>query len=355
MKLIGDPYWVHGPLVFGPRTLVTRLVRDFEKARPVFAAMRKDQETKLIGPRLAKVLGETVLLLCNGTPTGWVPMKNGGVLLRPLSKLGNRKAESYVVPETLDDVLIVGEDWALFDSVSGATEDDPHRKLRGKKLLSIPLAPGRYRVQHNTPAQLALLKYEAVRLMLEGADAPAVTRVKEKPGFPVDADIKKRAKSLRFITSEGGPFVGLPVASVAKWGGVEGVEGDTDYDRICNTRGLILGKDEGIIIPAPDSTALLPTDDGVVFVHWVGADSAVDLVAALPHAKRWKRFRKPFCTSGPLVLFDSVCTGRKLRKKERLDVPLKPGLYDIDTIEVQGKVEGGGEVMAGFTRLTRRR
>ena len=354
MTLIGNPYWHHGPLVFGPRELAERFARDFAGAKPVFAAMRKAEVSKLLGPKVAEVLGVTVLLLRYGTPTRWVPMASGGVFLRPQRKLGNRKPESYVVPTTLRAKLDVGDDWVLFDSVSGAEGETADAAKRARDRLPVPLTPGRYIVEHSVPAPLFELEYEAVRLRPEGEAAPAVSPVKKKPGFAVDAATKKQAKALRFIESDGGPFVGLPVASVPQWRGCQGKEGETDYDRVCDARNYVLGKSEGLVLPEPNNTAVLPFEGGVVFVHWVGADDAVDLLAALPHAKRWKRSKVPFEAPGPLVLFDSGEVGRSLGKRNRLEVPLEKGTYDIDTIEVQGEVEGGGEVMAGFTRLTRR-
>jgi hypothetical protein len=101
-------------------------------------------------------------------------------------------------------------------------------------------------------------------------------------------------------------------------------------------------------------TAILPTDEGVVFVRWVGADQALDLVAALPFAKRWKRSKQVFVAKGPLVLFDAGLEGRKLGKRAQLPVPLRKGEYSIEHTEVDGWVQGGREVMAGFIRLRRR-
>ncbi len=356
MRLVGNQYWVHGPLVFAPATLAERVAREFANANPVFKALRQQEATELVGPQIASLFGTKSLLLPGGTPTGWVPMDGGGVLLRPHKKLRQRKPESFVVSEKLADVLEVGSDWVLFDSASEAQDGSAEAQAR-TNALPVPLAPGRYVVEYSTPAPLYMLEYSAVRLLLEGAAAPVAVKPRTKSGFAVDAAMKKQAKALRFLESEGGPFVALPVVSLPQWRGIEPSErkgGESDYDRVCNARGNVLGKSEGLILPAPDSTAVLATESGVVFVHWVGADSAVDLLAALPHAKRWKRSKTPFETEGPLALIDSGDAGRRLGKSRQLEVPLTKGVYDIDTIEVQGKVEGGGEVMAGFTRLTRR-
>ena len=208
MKLIGDAYWVHGPLVFGPRELAARFAKEFARAKPIFAAMNKAEATKLVGPKVGDLPGVRVLFLRNGTPTGWIPMENGALFLRPLRKLGNRKPESYVVPTVLKEKLEVGDDWVLFDSVSGAVAEAEYLAKRAKDRLAIPLAPGTYVVEHSVPAPLYQLEYSAVRLRIDGASAPAVTTVKKKAAFRVDAETKKLAKSLRFIESEGGPVRG---------------------------------------------------------------------------------------------------------------------------------------------------
>lgn len=356
--MIGNEYWVYGPLVFGPRSLAARFARDFEKTKQVFDALEKEQSKKLVGPRLAKVLGVEVLLLPSGTPTGWLPMANGGVFVRPIRKLeGKRPAASFVVPEKLPRSLEVGADWVLFDAVAGATAEYPkYFDKRAKDLLPVPLAPGRYLVEHSTPLPYAQLEYAAVRLRLEGTDAPAAVEVKRPAPFAIDAATKKQAKALHFIETEGGPLLALPAKALATWKGIgDGkMDGKSDYERACVNRGFILGKNEGLVLQEPESTALVTTKEGVVFVRWVGADKAVDLLAALPHAKKWKREKKALEVAGPLVLFDATLEGKKLGKRQRLDVPLKKGRYDIEWTEVDGVVEGGREVMAGFVRLTRR-
>jgi hypothetical protein len=351
-KLVGDPYWVHGPLLFAPVSLAARFAAEFESVQPIFAAMREAEAEQLLTPTIIELFDTRVLVLPGGTPTQWLAMPSGGVFLRPLRKLGRLEPESFVVPHELPDALEIGDDWVLFDSVSGA-EAPPYTKLRAKHRLPIPLAPGRYVVEHSTAAPLHQLEYAAIRLRLAGASVPETVPV-ARVEFPIDAQTRKLAKSLRFIETEGGPFVALPTRAVVKWTGVGEGDDDDDYERACSVRGFVLGESEALVLSEPDPTAILPTDEGVVFVRWVGADQALDLVAALPFAKRWKRSKQVFVAKGPLVLFDAGLEGRKLGKRAQLPVPLRKGEYSIEHTEVDGWVQGGREVMAGFIRLRRR-
>lgn len=350
-KSIGDPYWIHGPLVFGPAKLAERFACDYEQVREVFAAMREAEANTLPSPSIVELFGAPVLILPGGTPTHFVALGGGGVFVRPHKQLGRRKPESFEVDHELASELVVGEDWQLFDSMSGA--EGKQASVRAKARLDVPLAPGRYRVEHNTPAPLHQLEYSALRLLPVGATKPTTVPVVRKE-FPIDAAMRKLAKTLRFLETEGGPFVALPERALAKWTGVgDEDDEDDDYERACSARGFVLGEQEGLVLDEPDSTAVLPTDEGVVFLRWVGADRAVDLLAALPHAKRWKKSKPTFRAKGPLVLFDAALEGRKLGKRKRLDVPLRKGEYVIEWTEVEGVTEGGHEVMAGFVRLRR--
>jgi hypothetical protein len=347
---IGDDWWVHGPLIYGPKTLADRVAGEWTQVEGPLATLREAGNVAVQGPSIVELLGTPVLVLPLGTPTHFVALGQGGVLVRPHRKLGRRKPESFEVPLELGE-LEVGEGWQLFDAMLGATGE--LAAARAQARLDIPLAPGRHRVEHSKPAPLHELEYSAIRLLPVGAATPATLPVVRK-AFPVDAEMRKLAKTLRFLDTEGGPFVALPERALAKWTGVSDEDDeDDDYERACSNRGFVLGEHEGLVLDSPDATAVLPTDEGVVFLRWLGADRAVDLLAALPFAKRWKKSKKTFVAKGPLVLFDAALAGRRLGKRKRLDVPLRRGEYAIDWTEVDGVVEGGHAVMAVFVRLRR--
>lgn len=162
MDTIGDAYHVHGPLVVAPEAVAAQVVTSFAKAKAPLAAIRRAEQTALVGPRLATLFGERVLLLPSGTPTRVLPFEGGVVLVRSLRPLRSLKPASYPATEHLGP-FSVDEPLVLFDSVAGADLDwrgsadlrQRYLKLRAARLLPLPLEPGPHEVFFSPPAPLS--------------------------------------------------------------------------------------------------------------------------------------------------------------------------------------------------------
>lgn len=351
-KLIGDPYWVHGPLVVASRTVARRFAKDFAEVKAAITRYVRRGDKELLHPQTMKLFGEEVLLLPHGSPTEWLPLGAGGVLHRPHRKK-KLDPKTAVVPERLAKPITLAADAVLFDAVSQAPAGHATEKARARDVLPLGLPPGRYTVEYSTPAQLALIPYSAVRLWPEHAAPARTVAAKPDPSFAVTAEMKKQARALRFVDSEGGPLVMLPAALVPRWTGATGTA--DDYERACAVRKNLFayGGRDALALAEPTATAFLATKDGGVLVRWLGADAAVDLLATLPHVKKWKRSKETLDIAGPMVLFGAERAGKRLPKTARCEIDLKKGTYALDMAELEGKTDTGHEVMGQFVRLTR--
>ena len=161
----------------------------------------------------------------------------------------------------------------------------------------------------------------------------------------------KKMVALKYVESEGGPFILVPVERKKDWEGA----GD-DYDRATSfgsgTGVIEVGAGKALILGNADVTAFMPLADGGVFVQRVYGDEDEDVIAAVEKAVAatdWTATGQTFDTgTGKLVLFDAACTYEDSDKGERLPVTLPPGAYAIST---RAAKSDDGEVEVGLVRL----
>jgi hypothetical protein len=363
-----------------------RLRTRFSSLAPVFKDVgRRSQKTPLGAPLLAKIAGSSALMLPMGTPTTWFPLdKQSGILAR-YWKVSEPFAENFhkipfspwAVPEEqwqrLDFTLDVDATCCLCDSVSHDVDSDESNALRAKDRLRLKLPAGTYVVER-VASYFARRhdELDLIRLRPEGHAAAAPKRAPKPPplesAVPLSAASRAVGKQLRFIDTEGGPFVAVPRRALAAWFGTNDADGEyayekqpTDYDRACQGNGarvLRVAKEEALVLDGPSSTAFLPERRGGVFITWEGADRASDLVQALGAVKQWKRLRSEFhFAGGALVVFDSASDGRELgRRDPQLEVRLAKGSYRLETGTALIDVADGKAVRTAngsYVRLTR--
>lgn len=171
---------------------------------------------------------------------------------------------------------------------------------------------------------------EDLRKACRGAPADrCVTGRRQTARMNDTRDAANHASGLTWVKSMGGPLIAVPVSALHQWGGCteDGmIVGDTDqpddYDRACAVEGyaevislgvggnafaLVLGDE-------PATTCYLPEQR--IFLRWLAADSATDLLAAAGAALRDPATRWEDCghwdTDGPAVLMDSAWAGKEL-------------------------------------------
>lgn len=160
---------------------------------------------------------------------------------------------------------------------------------------------------------------------------------------------------MRWISSEGGPFLLLEEQNLDMWGGViELITGPpalnswspggkpTDYDRACSVEGYIgliaIGAEQGIVFgDEPMQTTWMPcqAESGGMVVRWIFGKSESEFLHWIDKVPKAifrsdgsfgiKRHR--------LLLFDSAVAGCNVKKRpdEYLLIDLEPGLYEIET------------------------
>jgi hypothetical protein len=167
---------------------------------------------------------------------------------------------------------------------------------------------------------------------------------------------------MRWIESNGGPFVLVADDMLNDWRGVEGPSGrepdsvDTDYDRACavteyveaipcgSSRVLVLGDE-------PFRTSWRPQPFGGDIVRWVYSDSEQSIVAALETGAVDAALEKSGIqfaagASGTLWLFDAARPGKEVGA-DALRIEVGPRVLEVTT----GLVDAGEEVRFLVHRL----
>jgi hypothetical protein len=195
----------------------------------------------------------------------------------------------------------------------------------------VPLAVGRYDVhvaEHVTGERTSM---DFVRLTPAGKTASAP---KAPPLDPARAKLAREAAKVRFIDSEGGPFVALPPSLRKAWHGAKDFDsGTSDYGRACAIEGaggalIGIGDGHGVVVAGPESATAFEIDGAWLFVT---QHDARDPVAAYEAArtvpeKSWKRVKGTLTIpSGGLELRDASAIGRT----PTLKVPVRSGTYEV--------------------------
>jgi hypothetical protein len=171
------------------------------------------------------------------------------------------------------------------------------------------------------------------------------------------------AKSrLKYVETEGGPFVLLPLELKTAWKGTgdddEEDEGESDYDRaeafLSSVGVLDVGKGKALILGEAEVTGFRPLEDGGVFVQKVFGDEPADVDAAVDAALasgKWKVTKHvlPIEGKGKLALFDAAYAYADADSDEVLKLTLAPATYGIETARAKTK-----DVEAGLVRLRRK-
>lgn len=169
-----------------------------------------------------------------------------------------------------------------------------------------------------------------------------------------------RKAPLRYVETEGGPFILLPLELKKAWKGTgddEDGDAETDYDRaeefLSKVGVLAVGAGQALILGEAEVTAFRATEEGGVFVQKVYGDEPAEVTAALDAAlasSRWKATKRPFTVEGKgkLALFDSAYAYEDAESDEVLKVTLAPGSYTVETARAKTK-----NVELGLVRLRR--
>lgn len=367
-KKLGAYYWASGPVCLGSAKLAAAVQARDSK---LLSALQARAAT----PGVYRLLGEaTVVFGGDNAPCRWLQGPDGGVLVR---------AQGHVTPSQLDTVLgytpeqVPAGGWtlaALKLTLTGAAERcflDPWAQHAAKKPpppVAVSLAAGRWEIDHAVVGSPPLAA-ELFRFRRAGQVAVEPAEVKPTPGPPtltLEPATQQAAHGLRFVESEGGPILVLPLAALPSWRGIcndrgQPVYGEepTDYDRACAARGPIL-KLAGVeaLLLDQESTAFFRASDEVSYLlRWIGADAGAHVLQAALSAppSAWKSSRKTFtlASEGGVAIIDSAEYGPKLKRPARGD--LAPGRYRIDVMtEFCGEIlDKGGRhgLMASALRL----
>ena len=190
----------------------------------------------------------------------------------------------------------------------------------------VPLAPGDYDVhvaEHVTGERASI---DLVRLTPSGKKASAP---EAKPIDPAAVALSREAAKLRWIDSEGGPFVALPPGLRSAWHGAKGFGEDaSDYERACaieEAGGALIAVGDGhaLVVPGPESATAFEADGAWLLVTQHAArdpGQAYAAARAVPE-KSWKRLKaKLSLPAGGLELRDASAIGRT----PSLKVPVPP-------------------------------
>lgn len=165
-------------------------------------------------------------------------------------------------------------------------------------------------------------------------------------------------RTLKYVETEGGPFVLLPKELVKRWRGVGDEDEETDYDRaneFLSSLGVLdVGDGQALVLGEAEVTAFMAAPDGGVFVQRVYGDDDAAVVAAVEKAcasGRWKTRPHTLAVtgSGKLLLFDAAYAYADVDKDEVLRIALAPGTYTLQTRRVSSEA-----IEVGLVRLCRR-
>lgn len=169
---------------------------------------------------------------------------------------------------------------------------------------------------------------------------------------------------MTWVNSGGGPLIVIPSEVAHHWRGDgklglhngdlsmvwDTVRKHTDYGRACGVADYLgvleVGPGECLVLgDEPMLTTILPTNDGVLIVRWMYAESEEEVLRAaqsLPEDIWEAMSHQVYVGGGGLVLFDSAYPGDDLPSTcddgasvPWMKVPVPMGTYEVDTADYQ--------------------
>jgi hypothetical protein len=385
-RWIGEYFWTHGPHVLGTPAACKAIAASLSEAdrKKLVAAEKKAKPIAKV-----TIAGHDLYVLAGSHHTRFIPIDAKSVVVFRLTSHANEfsgeldKAMAYDPGWTTEpwattklalDVPKAG--LVLFDSIAQHPEA-PQNAKRGKASLALPLpSTAGYVVEHiakqafgpkkRHSAELYYLHPKGHRPALVGSTAEP----EAPPALVVAKDVAKAAKALKFVETEGGPFVFMPARVAKQWWGVCNEAGDpvygeepTHYDRACDAKGSVpllkVGDAKALVLRSPDPAALHALENGVLIVRWIGADHAAAVLAPAVGPGKFKATRQKVESRGePWLLFDATRDGRDVPAKLVAKVGVPKGTYAIEemdewsgTISLAGKTS---DAMTSAIRLVRR-
>ena len=152
------------------------------------------------------------------------------------------------------------------------------------------------------------------------------------------------SSKIKWISSDGGPYVLASISSASNWLGQYGScikvgrDDATDYDRACQITdhvGIVSGNPHDVlIISEPDQLAWVSDDcGGGMIVKWIGAESDEQVLSGLEGVdlNGFEISKIHFeVNDSSLCLFDAA-DDFSLGKCDFLQIELTPGIYSIST------------------------
>lgn len=194
----------------------------------------------------------------------------------------------------------------------------------------VALAKGTYDVHVAEKVTGERTAVDLVRLTPAGKKA---TAPKTEAFDAARASLEREAAKVKWIDSEGGPFVALPAGLKKAWRGAKDYDsGTSDYERACEIErkgGVLIEIDGGhaVVVPGPESATAMEVGGDWLFVTQHRADDPVDAYAAMravPDKSFGKKATLEIPTGG-LELRDASIIGRA----PSLKVAVAAGKYEV--------------------------
>ncbi|GAB1819109.1 Imm21 family immunity protein [Herbidospora sp. RD11066] len=141
-----------------------------------------------------------------------------------------------------------------------------------------------------------------------------------------------------WIETMGGPLIAIPESACRHWQG--GLENGEDYWRACAVSGYVglieVGTAQALVLgDVPALATFLP--ESRIFVRWLGADSAADIIDAATEAVESAQWEEELVwdVREPVILFDSVLGYDMIAEEEHLRVDLPPGRHTVRAATVE--------------------
>lgn len=226
----------------------------------------------------------------------------------------------------------------------------------GYSWLDVDLPVGDYELHTIAPHKTPLGTLAYFRLTRVGAQAAAPTVVKTPPAEKKrDRELAKRAKTLKWGETDGGPLICMQDAVAKQWTGGEDDGGD--YDRACKPKALChllgVGKTKAIVLGYPNDTTWLELGKGRgLLVQALAANSPgqmLELALATADKPGWKKVGTLDVGDGKLRIQDALSPG-KAPEHPVARFTLPRGTYLVEQLPRIASSEGAQIVPVRLTK-----